>query len=135
MNSEKIAFLKNEFENLSNEERYKKIISFGIQAPSFPEQEKTDSNKVPGCQSTLYVYSTFIDGKVEFNVWSDALISKGLAAIAAYFFSGSAPKEILNADLSFFQEIGIINSLSPSRVNGFANLITLIKKQSLLFAV
>lgn len=116
---------------LSPEERYKKIISLGEMLPSFPDKLKTEENRVPGCQSMMFIDCSVHNDMVSLKAWSDALISKGLAAVIIKALQGLSPQEVLVADLSFFQEIGLIASLSPSRVNGFASLITKIKQKLL----
>ena len=45
-------------------------------------------------------------------------------------FSGQAPADILAADLSFLDEIGLKEHLSPTRSNGLLSMV----KQMLLYA-
>lgn len=128
------ALLKNIFSACPTpEDRYKKIISLGETLTAFPDSAKTESNRVLGCQSTLYLHASLFEGKLRLSAWSDALISKGLAAIAVRAFDGLTPEEALLSSPAIFQELGITTSLSPSRANGFANLIIKIKQKSLSF--
>jgi cysteine desulfuration protein SufE len=42
-------------------------------------------------------------------------------------FTGHTPEEIINADLSFIEKIGLKEHLSPTRSNGLASMIKQIK--------
>lgn len=117
----------------TDEDRYKKIIAIGEKLPPFPLSEKREENRVSGCQSTLYLHTKIENGVLVFDIWSDALISKGLAAIAIQIFNYLSPEEVLQGSFDIFQEIGITSSLSPSRANGFANLLVKIKQQAISF--
>jgi len=117
----------------SPEAKYKKIIELGQSMPAFSDDKRIEENRVPGCQSILYIDCEISDGKLQFAAWSDALISKGLAAIAVIAFNGLTPNEMLTASMEVFQKIGIISSLSPTRANGFANLLVKMKQKTISF--
>jgi cysteine desulfuration protein SufE len=106
----------------SKESRYQKIIELGTKLPSLNPAAKIDANLVPGCQSIMYLETIFRDGKIYFNADSEALISKGLAALLIFVYSGQPPEALLRCPPTFLSEIGLQNSLSPARSNGLASL-------------
>jgi len=88
---------------------------------------KTDSSLVKGCQSVMHLHGELIDGKIFFQADSDALISKGLAALLVYLYDGETPETILKAPTTILAELNIQSLLSPSRANGFISLYQKIK--------
>ncbi|MBM3207380.1 MAG: SufE family protein [Chlamydiae bacterium] len=115
----------------SNEMIYQKIIELGSLNKNFPHDQIISENLVSGCQSTVYLYSYSIDNKLFFESTSDALISSGLAFIAAKAYSGLTAEEILKTPPSFIEEIGLHSNLTPSRSNGLQSMISLIKQKAL----
>ncbi len=112
---------------------YEKIIELGKSAPSVPDAFKIEDNIVSGCQSIMYLYSYFENGKVIFLAESEALISRGLAALLVSVYSGESPTTILTCPPVFLEELGIPSSLSPSRSNGLASLFLRMKQDALKF--
>lgn len=99
---------------------------------------KTDENKVKGCVSQVWLRAYFddLDNKnVIFEADSDALITKGLAALLVQGLSGSPVQEILRISPDFIVLLGLKQSLSPSRNNGFLNMFQLMQKKALMLYV
>ncbi|MBP9841460.1 MAG: SufE family protein [Simkaniaceae bacterium] len=131
---EKIEWLKNQFSSLKTaEEKYQYLILLGSQLPPFPKEEEIEANRVLGCQSLMYLSTTCKDGLIFFNASSDALISRGLAALLISVYSGMPSKVILTHTPSFLHELGIFASLTPSRSNGLMSLHLKMKQLSLKF--
>lgn len=135
MNSEtferKCTEIKKKFASLNSQERFQTLIEMGRNLPAYPEDLKTEDRLVPGCQSILYLHVFFEDGKCYFQTDGDALISKGLAALLIILYSGESPETILTQSPTFLREIGLIDSLSPSRSNGFAQIHLRMKQEAL----
>ena len=49
------------------EERYGEIIRLGRLLPEFPEDQRTELNKVKGCQSQVWMHAALQDGNVVFG--------------------------------------------------------------------
>lgn len=45
--------------------------------------------------------------------------------------SGSTPKEIMSVEPDFVELLGLGQSLTPSRTNGFMNMLRLMQKKTL----
>lgn len=128
----KIDSIKKKFSSLKNsEERYSLLIELGRKLPPYPSDLKTPDRIVAGCQSTLYLATHLIDGRLTFSAASDALISAGLAAILIEAYSNTTPETLLRNPPTFLQEIGIFASLSPSRSNGLAHIYLRMKQDAL----
>jgi len=113
------------------QEKYKTIIELGRNLPDMPARLQTEENRVLGCQSTLYLHSYLEDDRLYFFVSSDALISKGLAAILTLSYQGLALEEMLKSPPNFIKDLDILSSISFNRSNGFANIYQKMKNQAL----
>ena len=85
-------------------------------------------NKVQGCISEVFIKGYLVKGKVFWEGYSDALITKGLLSFLINGLNELTPEEIINLNKSFINETGLKTSLTPSRANGFLNI--LLKMQS-----
>lgn len=115
-------------------QRYEYIIDLGKSLPLIPEQYKTEDNIIKGCQSKVWLHAEEDQGTVKFTADSDAILTKGIIAILLRVFSGHSPREILDADTDFINEIGLKEHLSPTRANGLVSMIKQIKMYALAFS-
>ena len=108
-------------------DKYQYIIDMGKELPLIDPKYKTEENLIKGCQSQVWFHAELLDNKVVFTADSDAVITKGLAALMIRIFSNQPPKDILNSDLEFMEKIGLQQHLSPTRANGLLAMIKQIK--------
>ena len=83
--------------------------------------------KVQGCVSEVFVKATMQDGKLYWEGHSDALITKGLLAFLISGLNDLTPKEVVDINNKFIEETGLKTSLTPSRSNGFLNILLKMK--------
>ena len=114
-------------------ERYEYIIELGKNLPLIKEEFKTENNLIKGCQSKVWLQGEQKDDKIIFTADSDAILTKGIIAILIRVFSNQSAKDILDADMSFIDEIGLKEHLSPTRANGLVSMIKNIKMYALAF--
>lgn len=112
-------------------QRYEYMIELGKSLPLIDEAYKTDDNLIKGCQSKVWVHAELEGDKLVFTADSDAIITKGIIAILVRAFSHQKPKDIIEADTTYIDEIGLKEHLSPTRANGLVSMI----KQLKLYAV
>ncbi|NIJ43584.1 cysteine desulfuration protein SufE [Wenyingzhuangia heitensis] len=112
-------------------ERYEYMIELGKSVPVINEQYKTDNNLIKGCQSKVWLHSELHESKIQFSADSDAIITKGIVAVLLRVFNDQAPKDILEANMDFIDEIGLKEHLSPTRANGLVSMIKQIKLYAL----
>jgi cysteine desulfuration protein SufE len=115
------------------EERYQYMIDLGKTLPLIDAQFKTDNNIIKGCQSKVWVHAEMSDEKINFTADSDAIITKGIIAILIRVFSNQSPKDIIEADTSFIDDIGLKEHLSPTRANGLVSMIKQIKMYAIAY--
>ena len=114
-------------------ERYEYIIELGKNLPLIKEEFKTENNLIKGCQSKVWLQGEQKDDKIIFTADSDAILTKGIIAILIRVFSNQSAKDILDADMSFIDEIGLKEHLSPTRANGLVSMVKNIKMYALAF--
>lgn len=117
------------------EDRYKYIIELGKELPPLEDVFRTAANKVQGCASQVWLQSFVSNGAgntvLRFAGDSDALIVRGLIAIAFALFSGQTAERILALDVSKeLNKLQLADHLSPQRSNGFLSLIARIKQDA-----
>ncbi len=115
------------------EERYQYMIDLGKTLPLIDEQYKTKDNIIKGCQSKVWVHAKMNDEKVVFTADSDAIITKGIIAILIRVFSNQSPKDIIEADTTFIDDIGLKEHLSPTRANGLVSMIKQLKMYAIAY--
>ena len=124
--------LINEFETYDNwDDKYSHLIKMGRELPKFPDDYRSEKNKIEGCQSQVWMNAKLENGKMIIEADSDAMIVKGLIALLVKVYSGHPPSEILVSPPEFLQKIGIDKHLSLTRKNGLGAML----KQIQLYAV
>jgi len=114
-------------------EKYEHLISLGKSLPLIAEQEKVDNKLIKGCQSRVWLQSKLTDNKIVFTADSDAIITKGIIAILIRVFSNQTPKDIVEADINFIDQIGLKDHLSPTRANGLVSMLKQMKLYALAY--
>ncbi|MGI5913987.1 MAG: SufE family protein [Bacteroidales bacterium] len=114
-------------------ERYNLLIDMGKSLPLIDPKYKTNEFLIEGCQSKVWLYPQFDGEKIKFTADSDAIITKGIVSLLIRVLSDRTPDEILEADLSFIDEIGLRQNLSPTRSNGLLSMIKRMKTFALVY--
>lgn len=111
---------------------YEKIIRLGKDLPSPKKDIQNDSYLVQGCQSLAYLSSSLTsEGTIEYEAHSEALISRGLAALLFFIYNHEKPELTFLYPPLFIQEIGLHTSLSPGRSNGLISMYSRMKNEAL----
>lgn len=114
-------------------DRYQLLIDMGNDQPSLPEKYKTEQNLIDGCQSRVWLQADLVDGHVHFQAESDALIVKGIVTLLLRVLNDQTPKDVLDADLYFIEQIGLREHLSPTRSNGLLAMLKQMKMYALAY--
>ncbi len=114
-------------------ERYEYIIELGKSLPLIASAHKTEDNIIKGCQSKVWVLGELKEDLVVFSADSDAILTKGIIALLLRVFSNQKPQDILNADMSFIDDIGLKEHLSATRANGLLSMIKQLKLYAMAF--
>ena len=128
-----LAELVDEFDLLGDwEERYRYVIELGKDLAPLTDGERTDTYKVRGCASQVWLVTEALDdGKLGFCGDSDAHIVSGLIAILLRLYSGRTPADILAFDAkAAFEKLGLAGALSAQRSNGLASMVERIRRDA-----
>ncbi|MCQ2958602.1 MAG: SufE family protein [Bacteroidales bacterium] len=114
-------------------DKYQYLIDLSKNLPVIDEQYKAEEYLIKGCQSQVWLFAEFRDGKVYFTADSDAIITKGIISLLIRVMSGQSPQDILDCDLHFVEAIGLKENLSPTRSNGLVSMIKQMRIYALAF--
>lgn len=127
-----IEELVENFEILEDwDDRYAYLMELGRKMPLMNESDKTEENRVKGCQATVWLKETLVPGtpsRIEFLADSNSQIVKGLIAMLRLLYSGKTPQEILNIDAqNLFARLELDRHLSPTRSTGLNSMVQKIR--------
>jgi sulfur transfer protein SufE len=101
------------------EQRARLLMQWGERLVPLSEEEKSESNRVHGCESQVWLVAEQQDGQWRFKGASDARIIRGLLALLLVRVEGLSSAELAQLDLpAWFNQLGLGRQLSPSRSNG-----------------
>jgi cysteine desulfuration protein SufE len=124
-----LADIRDDYELLEAEERYRLLIDLGRELEPMPDALKTDATKVRGCSASVWVYPTRLDdGRLHFLADSNAAITKGIVALVLSTVQDRAPAEIAATDIpAELEPFDLSRQLSSNRTQGIPNMIALVR--------
>lgn len=126
------AAIQQRFEGLKNwQDRYRQIMLLGKTLPTLPDEYRTESARLHGCESRVWLHSNYDTTTDQwlFAIDSDARVIRGLIAIIIALYSGKNSAAIQALDIeAYFQRLELFIHLSPSRGNGLRAIIQEIQK-------
>ncbi len=133
-NQEKYNNLSGLVEKLKKSEdpkrKYEYILWLGKKLKEPGKEILAEKNKVKGCVSEVFVMANIKGGKLFWEGYSDALITKGLLAFLITGLNELTPNEVIKIDKKFIEDTGLRSSLTPSRSNGFLNILLKMQSQA-----
>lgn len=115
-------------DNKSWDKQYRLIIGLGKTLDVFLPENKTEENRVDGCESLAWLLINKQGDCYFFSMDSDTRVVKGLMKIVQLIFQGKTFAQIKAVDIeSIFKQLGLLNHLSPSRANGLLAIVSKIQ--------
>ena len=114
-------------------QKYDYLIELSKDLPLISKEYRLNENLIKGCQSKVWLHAREIDGKVIFTADSDAIITKGIAALLIRVLSEQKAEDILENEMYFIDAIGLKEHLSMTRSNGLVSMIKQMKFYALAF--
>jgi len=126
----KLDDIREEYEFLDGDERYRLLIELGRELDPMPDALKTDATKVRGCSASVWVWPTLRDdGTLHFLADSNAAITKGIVALVISAVQDRPARDVAQADIAALLEpFDLRNQLSSNRTQGVPNMIALIRE-------
>ena len=110
-------------------DKYKLLIEYGEELSGYDKEKMNSKHLVRGCVSAVYINSEIKEGKVHFTGEADAVLVKGITYIITKGLSGMKTEDFLNIEEDFIKELGINQTLSPSRANSSYNILKTMQAQ------
>ena len=103
-------------------ERLEYVFDLASEVNELPTSEWDDSTRITGCQSEAHVRVDVEDKNVRLYAGADSKLVQGLMGILTIAIDQQPIETAQALTPDFAVEMGILNSLSPSRSNGFRNM-------------
>lgn len=103
------------------------LMDLGKRLPPITPAHQTEEYIVKGCQSKVWLFPVFEEGKLFFEADSNTEITKGLVSLLVKIWGGKTPEEIMSSELYFIEKIGMSHMIGSQRSNGFSSMIKQMK--------
>jgi len=110
-------------------EKIEYVMDLGKSLPPFPEEARTEDNRVHGCQSQVWMDARIEPetGRLRLVADSDAILVKGLIGLLLRLYDDRPPREIVDNPPEVFERIGLGRHLTPGRANGLYEMVRRIR--------
>ena len=114
--------------------QYEYLLEISAELPKIPEENRSEENKVHGCQSGVWLNLSREKEKVHVLADSDALIIRGMLAVIVSLLDQRTPEEIISYKPRFLEETNLKQQISTDRFQGINSVITTIQQYAKLHA-
>jgi cysteine desulfuration protein SufE len=109
-------------------EKYEIIMELGQNLEPLDETLKTNSNRIKGCQSRVWLILQWVDNKLHISTEADSRLVQGLLAMVIEVYSNKNSSEIGAIDREWIEELGLSKNISMVRQNGLLAVIDRIQE-------
>lgn len=125
-----IQGLIEEFQEIESQfEKLETLMDFADELVPLPVEDWNESNLVRGCQSIAHIEVELANDEVILKSAADARMVEGLQGILTIAVNGNTPDKVLELTPDFAEEMGLLNTLTPSRSNGFRTMFDMIQNR------
>ena len=120
---EALQELIEEFQSVEDKrERLEMLFELADEVVELPQDQWSEETRFKGCQSEAHVRISINEGRIQFLSSADARMVQGLMGILTIALDGLTPAQAVLIPPLFAEEMGLLNTLTPSRSNGFRNM-------------
>ena len=120
---QQLAELIEDFQSIDDRmERLEYVFDLASEVNELPTSEWNDATRILGCQSEAHVRVDVDQNIVRLFSGADSKLVQGLMGVLTIAIDDQPLEIALSLTPEFAVEMGILNSLSPSRSNGFRNM-------------
>lgn len=91
-------------------------------------EDHVEAHRVPGCVSLVWVIGEARDGRCWFRSDADSPVVRGLVALLCDLYSDSPAEEIIACEPVLLEKLGLLRTLSPTRLNGLRSVRACIRQ-------
>ena len=95
--------------------------------PAFGPELRTDSCRVQGCATKVWLVSTLREERCWFAVDSESQMVRGLASLLVDCYTGSNAGEVASFACTVLADAGLERRITPTRLHGLAQMEAIIK--------
>tara|TARA_B110000116_G_C16728716_1_gene532679 strand:- start:605 stop:1018 length:414 start_codon:yes stop_codon:yes gene_type:complete len=111
-------------------DKYIQIIELGKKNIGLKSEDKITENRIFGCTSLAWVKTNKNNNLYSIQVDSDTFIVKGLLNILQFIINKSTADDIMKIEIkNILITIGLEQSITSQRTNGFLSALNKIKEQ------
>ncbi|RDL44905.1 SufE family protein [Marinomonas piezotolerans] len=108
----------------SKEATFKELVSLCKQLERLSDAEKTEDNKIKGCESAVWLIEHQENGVCNFQADSDAKLMRGVLVVILSIVNGHSKAELQQRDLiAELSEFYLSSYLTSSRTNGVLGIL------------
>jgi cysteine desulfuration protein SufE len=127
MVADALAEVLEEFEAIEDRtQRFELLFDLADDVTELPTDEWSEGNRVKGCQSQAHIDVRVEDGLVHLRGGADARIVQGLMGLLSLGMNGQTVDVARQVTLDIVEATGLLNSLTPSRSNGFRTMYDMV---------
>jgi cysteine desulfuration protein SufE len=120
---EQLMELIDDFQSIDDRmERLEYVFDLASEVNELPAEDWSDTTRIHGCQSEAHVRVDIDNDNVKLYSGADSKLVQGLMGILTIAIDDQPIEVARNLTPDFAVSMGILNSLSPSRSNGFRNM-------------
>jgi len=108
--------------------KHRQIMLLGKELNRMDKALRNEQTLIAGCESLAWLsFNKKIDNRYHFSTDSDAKIIRGLLMIVLSAYNNKSAEDIIQFDINgYFETLGLIKHLSPSRGNGVLAIVAKI---------
>ena len=107
--------------------QYEFLLQIGGQMAPYPEEFRDEKHLISGCQSKVWVACESEGDRIRIFMDSEALIIKGIIAVAVEMFQGQPTCDVANAEVIYISQTDLKNQISIDRFRGVHSVIQAIQ--------
>jgi cysteine desulfuration protein SufE len=108
--------------------KYEYLLEMEKDLPLIDAGQKSDKTLVHGCNSKAWIQAELIDGRIHFTADAETAIARAILALVIRVLQDHTPQEALDSPLYFIEQIGLMDNLSMTRVQGVEHLMAKLTK-------
>jgi cysteine desulfuration protein SufE len=119
--------------------RLEYLIELGRALPPMPEAERTETNRVHGCESQVWINTKAEPSggtpRLVLHGFSDSFIVRGFVALMVALYTGKTPREAAETDgLDLFRQLRFGAHVTSKRSNGVRAMAERIHRDAVRLA-
>ncbi|MBB5217487.1 SufE family protein [Parapusillimonas granuli] len=112
-------------------QRYQYLIDLGRTVQTFPERDRTEANRLHGCQASVWLKHECRQGRIHYTGASDSMIVSGLMALLFRIYSGKRFDEAWTTLPWCFEAMGLNHHLTAQRATGLSSMVARMRDLAL----